>query len=71
MIKTITFLRKVNSIFIEIINFLLLLPVYFLGVGLCRILWEIFGKKNLCSKDTYWTNSEKLDEDYDRYTKQF
>lgn len=68
----ITFLKKINNTFIDIINFLLLLPVYFFGVGLCRILWELFGKKYVYNKNnSYWINSEKINEDYDEYTKQF
>jgi len=69
--KVITFFKRVNVIFINIINFILLLPTYFLGVGICRILWEIFGKKNFHKNNPYWIISEKLEEEYEKYTKQF
>jgi len=50
--------KKTNFIFIDIINFLLLMPVYFAGVGLSKLIWTIFYKKK--EGKNYWIKSKKL-----------
>jgi hypothetical protein len=69
--KVVKILRKVNVVFINILNFILLLPVYFLGVGLCRLIWEMFVKKNFHRNISHWIKSDELEKYYEKYKKQF
>jgi hypothetical protein len=60
-------LKEINNKIINVFNFLLLLPVYFIGVGFCHLLWRAFGEKSR----GYWIKSRKLDKTYKKYLKQF
>lgn len=69
--KIIEKLKKVNEAFKNIFNFIILLPVYYIGVGLTFLIWKIFSRKEDKNKKTYWLTSEKLKEEYEDYLKQF
>jgi len=53
------FLKNLKEASFKIINFVILLPIYFIGIGLSKILWY-FSK--LISKESRndWLKSEKL-----------
>jgi hypothetical protein len=53
------FLKNLKETSFKMINFVILLPVYFIGIGLSKILWY-FSK--LISKESRngWIKSEKL-----------
>jgi hypothetical protein len=63
-------LKKINTITIDVINFVLLLPVYFIGVGLSSLLCRFFRKKQK-TKKSYWIDSEKTSKKYEEYLKQY
>ena len=74
------FLKGMNTfggIIINVVNFILLLPVYIVGVGLTSIVAKVVGKHFLNLKrpnkkqDTYWvakdTRKKKLEEFYRQF----
>jgi hypothetical protein len=64
-------IKKVNLIFIDALNFIILLPVYFIGVGFSYLLWKLFSRKKSVESKTYWKESKKLEEKYEEYLKQY
>jgi hypothetical protein len=59
----------------SVTNFILLLPVYFIGVGITSIIAKITGKHFLnlkkSNKKTYWVNKENKKIDIEEYYKQY
>jgi hypothetical protein len=52
-------LKNLKELSFKMINFVILLPIYFIGIGLSKILWYF---SRLASKDSKktWLESEKL-----------
>jgi hypothetical protein len=53
------FLKNLKEASFKIINFVILLPVYFIGIGLSKILWyfsKLVGKESING----WLKSERL-----------
>jgi hypothetical protein len=61
----------------DIVNFILLVPVYFIGVGFSSLLGKLSGKKflNLKNKDknlkSYWVEKDSKKKKIDYYYRQF
>jgi len=65
-----SFLKKTNEIFIKIFNFILLVPVFYVGIGIAAFFWKISHKK-VGRKKSFWKESEKLSDDSRDYYKQY
>jgi len=62
--------KKINEIFINLLNFTLLIPVYYLAIGMAHLFWRIFhSEKNQRKSD--WKDSPKLSEDFEDYQKHY
>jgi hypothetical protein len=55
--------KKIKEISYRAFNFILLLPVYFLGIGISHLLWRL--SKNKTSKG--WIKSLKLNRNIKKY----
>ncbi len=70
-------MKKFGSNIVNIINFVLLIPVYIIGIGLSAIIAKIMGKKFLNMKKfdkkikTYWLDKEKKKSNLEDSYKQF
>jgi hypothetical protein len=53
------FLKNLKEASFKITNFLILLPIYFIGIGLSKILWY-FSKIISKESEKGWIKSEKL-----------
>jgi hypothetical protein len=64
------FLKNLKEAFFKMINFLILLPIYFVGIGISKILWY-FSK--LISKESRngWIKSEKLSKNLKDYEEMY
>ena len=47
--------KAIHKVITSIINFILIIPIYFIGAGLSRLFYKL---KKEESKDTYWQDSE-------------
>ncbi|MBS3140787.1 hypothetical protein J4405_01420 [Candidatus Woesearchaeota archaeon] len=67
--------KVVTGTIINIVNFILLLPVYFIGVGITSIIAKLFKKGFLNlkkeNKKSYWTNNEVKKGEIEDYYRQF
>ena len=50
-----TVFKAIHKVITSIINFILIIPIYFIGAGLSRLFYRSKQKE---SKDTYWQTSE-------------
>jgi len=57
-------IRQITNSINRIFNFFLLLPVYFVGLGLSKILYKFFASKE---NNFGWKNPEKLKRDIKNY----
>ena len=70
-------MKKFGSNVVEVTNCVLLIPVYFLGVGISSIILKISGKKmlNMRKPDkkikTYWMDKEKNKLRIENFYRQF
>jgi len=51
-------IEELKEISFKFFNFIILLPVYFLGVGISYLLWRFFESKN--KKSAFWIKSKNL-----------
>jgi len=65
-----SFLKKTNEIFSKVLNFILLVPAFYVGVGISALFWKISHKK-VGKKKSFWKESEKLSDDSKDYYKQY
>ncbi len=67
--------RGFSNIIVNGVNFILLVPVYFVGIGLTSIIAKIFGKHFLDNKfksqDSYWIERKISKEPIENYYRQF
>ncbi len=69
--RNISLLIKINKIFITVFNLVLLIPVYYIGVGISNLFWK-FSRKNIKNnKNSYWINSVKLSNSHKDYRKRY
>jgi len=64
-------LKKINKKLTNITNFILLLPVYYIGAGLSFISWKAFHREKNLPEKSYWINSDKSKQKLEEYLKQF
>ena len=70
-------MKTFGACIVDIVNFVLLIPVYFIGVGLTAIIAKMFGKHfmNLKKPDkkakTYWVDKEQKKPKIDDFYKEF
>ena len=64
-------LKKINENLKKAFNFIILLPVYYVFVGLTFVTWRYIGKKEKENKKSYWLESEKSKERYEDNLRQF
>ena len=68
-------MENFGKVIVSIVNFILLLPAYIIGVGLTSILAKIVGKKFINlekeKKDSYWISEEVKTEKEESYYKQY
>jgi hypothetical protein len=69
--KIIEKLKKINEILKNIFNFIILLPVYYAGVGITFLIWKTLNRREIGEKISYWIESEKLKKKYKDYLNQF
>lgn len=66
---------KPGHIIADLINTLLLLPVYFIGVGITSLIAKLFKKHFLdispSKKDTYWKDLDIKKRPIEKYYRQF
>jgi len=43
-------LKKVNNCFIKCLNFILIVPVFFVGIGIAHVLWRISSRNGRSKK---------------------
>jgi hypothetical protein len=62
--------EKLKEISFKTLNFFILLPVYFLGVGISHLLWKFFesGKK---ASEVSWIKSKKLKKEIESYEESY
>lgn len=60
-------LVEFRDFLIDATNFILLLPVYFLGAGLSRVLW-VFHKKERGDVKSHWIKSGELSDSNDEWS---
>lgn len=53
------------------INFILLIPAYFIGIGLVSIIGKLFGKHWMNTKNTHWKEQPTKKESIERYCQQW
>lgn len=63
-------IKKINEIFINSLNFVLLVPVYYIGIGLAHLSWKIFHKRNI-KLESDWKDSPKLSQKLEDYKKHY
>jgi cytochrome c biogenesis protein CcdA len=67
--------RKVGETVASIVNFIVLLIVYCIGIGITSLVMKTFGKKFLdlgtAQKDSYWIKARVVKEPLSRYYRQF
>ena len=64
-------LKKVNRKLIDATNFILILPVYYVGAGLAFLFFRLFNREDNSPKKSYWLISPKRKELLEEYKKQF
>lgn len=64
-------LKEVNRKLIDVTNFILILPVYYVGVGLAFLFFRLFNRENNSPQKSYWLISPKRKELLEEYKKQF
>lgn len=52
--------KKIKDISFKSFNFIFLIPVYYIGVGISSLLWHL-GSKRKKNLNNYWIRSEKID----------
>lgn len=68
--KVINLFSKIRKWSTRVSNFILLLPVYLIGVGVSHILWRIQNSKPK-QEDTYWDDAKEIPEEYEECLKQY
>lgn len=63
-------LKKIRNGLMDITNFILLLPVYFVGAGVSHIIWRLFYRKRMDEK-TFWTKSDLLPKKVKKYLEMY
>lgn len=64
-------LKKINRKIIDITNFILVLPVYYIGAGIAFLFFRLFNRENNSPQKSYWLISPKTKEKLEEYKKQF
>jgi len=64
-------LKKINRKLIDATNFILILPVYYVGAGLALLFFRLFNRKKISPQKSYWLISPKMKDKLEEYKKQF
>jgi hypothetical protein len=53
-------LDSVHQLLVSVVNFILIIPIYFLGAGICRLFYreQRNSRKKSEAKMTYWNKSD-------------
>lgn len=62
--------KQLNEKTVNVVNFILLVPVYFIGAGLAYLFLKLSNKR-VSDNKTYWITSTELSRKLEEYKKQF